>query len=115
VQWYSAVVFSTHTGPPASFCFSGSLVVRSGLITDQVVPKSVDLKTTFPPTYTVSGSWVEGMIGVFQLKRYLSSLAGPPSLRRACGLMFSCTPVAKFVRTRLPPCDSLITMFGSRG
>jgi hypothetical protein len=48
VQWFSAVVFSFHTGPPASFCFSLSLVVRSGLIVCQVSPKSRLRKTTLP-------------------------------------------------------------------
>jgi hypothetical protein len=49
VQWYSAVVFSGKTGPPAVFCFSGSFVVRSGLMARQVRPKSVDWNRTFAP------------------------------------------------------------------
>jgi len=48
VQWYSAVVFSFQTGPPASFCFSLSLVVRSGLIACHVSPKSRVRNTTLP-------------------------------------------------------------------
>src|SRR5437764_6460191 len=48
VVWYSAPVFSKATGPPADFCFDLSLVVKSGLMTVQDLPKSVDLKTTLP-------------------------------------------------------------------
>src|SRR6266567_8641516 len=48
VQWYSAVVFSVQM-VPTLFCFSGSLVERSGLIAFHVLPKSVDLKTTLLP------------------------------------------------------------------
>ena len=49
VQWTSAPVFSRDIGPPESFCFSGSLVVRSGLTVSQEWPLSEVRKRKFPP------------------------------------------------------------------
>ena len=86
VPWYSAVVFSMKTGPPADWSFSGSFVVRSGLIARQLPPKSSVRNTTFPPKYTVRPSWGEATMGAFQLKRNSRSPTGPPSPRRGCGL-----------------------------
>jgi hypothetical protein len=49
VQWNSARVLSLLIGPPLGFCFSGSLVVRSGLTIDHRSPRSDVLKSTLPP------------------------------------------------------------------
>ena len=49
VQWISAPVLSSVIGPPESFCFSGSLVERSGLMTYQDCPPFVVLNKKFPP------------------------------------------------------------------
>ena len=50
-----------------------SLRVRSGLMTVQCAPPSVDLKTTLPPMYTSLASFAETAIGLVQLNRYFSS------------------------------------------
>src|SRR5205085_10245359 len=93
------------TGPPESFKRSGLFVVRSWLIGCQVLPKSVDLKTTLPLSSTVFLSCGDWMIGEFQLKRYFMEPAAPPS-SNGCGLTSCCSRVRKLVRTMLPPCDS---------
>ena len=49
VLWYSARVLSGVIGPPESRCFSGSSVVRSGLIMSQLSPPSRVRKRTLPP------------------------------------------------------------------
>src|SRR5215510_14684802 len=49
VQWNSARVLSSEISPPESLIFSGSLVVRSGLMTFQVSPPSAERKSTLPP------------------------------------------------------------------
>src|ERR1041384_5448386 len=95
VEGYSAVEFSTAIGPPASLSFSGSFVVRSGLICSHVLPKSGDLKTTLPAKNTVVLSCAEKTIGAFQLKRNLFVDAGPPPLPRPHGLIDCCSRVRK--------------------
>ncbi len=71
VQWNSAAVLSFEMSPPEDCCFDLSFVVRSGLIAVHVLPRSVERNSTFPPKYTVPGSFAESTIGEFQLKRYL--------------------------------------------
>src|ERR1700680_3179146 len=51
VQWNSAAVLSTVTGPPDDCCLLLSFVVRSGLTTSHDCPCVVDLKRTLPPKY----------------------------------------------------------------
>src|ERR1041385_1185795 len=93
-------------GPPASFSFSGSFVVRSLLICVHVLPKSVLLKTTLPAKYTVCFSCGEKTIGAFQLKRYFCPAAGPPPLPRPHGFTCRCSRLLMSVQTMSPPCDS---------
>src|SRR5690349_20443070 len=69
----SADELSTVTPPDCScFCFSGSLVVRSGEIRSQVWPKSRERNKNWAPIYIVPFSLGESAIGVFQLKRSFS-------------------------------------------
>src|SRR5205814_9320765 len=76
VSYVSAPERSRLTGPPEAFCFVLSLRVRSGLAAVHRRPPSVDLKTTFPPTYTSFASVAETAIGDVQLNRYLRSAGG---------------------------------------
>ena len=64
----SADELSTVTPPDCScFCFSGSLVVRSGEIRSQLCPLSPERKRNWAPRYTVPSEWWLAAMGVFQL------------------------------------------------
>ena len=50
VVWFSAAVTSIVSPPDSScFCFSGSFVVRSGLMIVQLSPRSADLWRNWLP------------------------------------------------------------------
>ncbi len=74
VVWFSAVELSIVSPPDcACFCFSGSLVVRSGLIRSHVSPRSRVRYRYCAPRYNVPGTVALTWSGVFQLKRSLGS------------------------------------------
>src|SRR6185312_5825464 len=84
--WSRVVKFSAALAsivrPPlfAACCHSGLSVVRSGLITVQEAPWSVDLWTYWLPMYTVPGSKGSTARAAFQLKRsFLRPLPGAGS------------------------------------
>src|SRR3954454_21461420 len=83
-----------------------AFVVRSGLITVQESPRSVDLKTLLPAARSVPGSFGEKRSGVSQLKRYASPAAGAGVTLPAAGRMVLTSPVTLFRRIMLPSCDS---------
>ena len=73
VVFDSADELSTVMPPDSScFCFSGSLVVRSGEIRCQVSPWSVERKRNCAPMYTTPFCVGLAAIGAFQLKRSFS-------------------------------------------
>src|SRR5574337_218289 len=76
VSVFSALEMSWNTGPPATGWCSLMSRVRSFEIGCQLAPPSVDLNTTLPPMYTVSGSVADTAIGAAQLKRYWSCESG---------------------------------------
>src|SRR6266566_4478251 len=55
--------------PPDICCFDLSLRVRSGLITRQLRPPSLDMWTNWLPVYTVLWSWGEMVNGASHTKR----------------------------------------------
>src|SRR5690242_16518868 len=73
VLYVSAPLMSYSLGPPLVRCLLLSLFERSGLITVQCAPPSVDLKSTLAPRYTVLACVAETAMGDVQLKRYFSS------------------------------------------
>src|ERR1043165_1021264 len=65
VSEYSTLLVSFVIGPPDDACFDLSLRVRSGLMICQLLPSSVDLKSTLAAVYSVFGSCAEKSNGKF--------------------------------------------------
>ena len=93
-------------GPPETTCLALSLRVRSGEITLQCEPPSVDLKTTLPPRYTSLGSLAETAMGLVQLKRYFNSAGLISETPARYGRMFFERCVFLSSRLMLPFCES---------
>src|SRR5690348_2042516 len=106
VSKVSAPLRSSSTGPPLDACLLLSFRVRSGLTGFQVLPASVDLKSTLPPRYKVFGSVGATAMGEVQLKRYFSSDGGRSSTPCKYGRMKSLIPVRASRRWMEPFCES---------
>src|SRR5260370_17684347 len=72
------LVWSLVIGPPDGPCFAGSLRVRSGLITCQLWPSFVDLKSTWAAMNRAFGLVGASTIGNVHWKRYLRAAAPQP-------------------------------------
>ena len=72
------LVLSLVIGPPEGPCFDVSLRVRSGLITCQVCPSSIDLNRTCAPMNKSAGLSGDSTMGNVHWKRYLMSRAPQP-------------------------------------
>ncbi len=75
-----------------------SFRVRSGLISVQLAPSSVDFSSFCEPAYTTFGWRGSTAVGDTQLNRYLTALAGAPSGFRGQGLTFRVCPVLTSMR-----------------
>src|ERR1035437_2959009 len=88
-----------------------TLLVRSGLMTVQESPRSVDLKTLFAATRSVPLSFGEMIIGVSHSKRYASPGLGAGVTLSAFGRMLFDSPVTLSRRIMLPSCVSVQMIF----
>src|SRR5688500_12059203 len=104
---FLATIGSLPFTPIVTMSLRLAFVVRSGLMTVQESPRSVDLNTRLAAASNTPGSFGEIIRGVSQWKRKLSPCAGAGVTLLAFGRMFLDSPVILFRRMMLPSCDSV--------
>src|ERR1035438_10312850 len=109
------LVLSFVIGPPDVACRDLSLVVRSGLITVQVLPSSVLLNKRCDAAYSVLGACGENSSGKVHWKRSFRSSAGCPMGLSGHGVTLRSCPVRWSYRVVKPPYDPANTTLGSLG
>src|ERR1019366_3175615 len=110
-HWLTPSFFETVMSAPLSpivvMVSRFALPVRSGLMTDQESPRSVDLNTRFAATSSVPLSFGEMIIGVSHSQRYDSLATGAGVTLSAFGRMLFDSPVTLSRRNMLPSCVSV--------
>src|SRR5579883_2383848 len=81
----------------------------------QFAPPSVDLNSTLPPIYSVSGSVGDTAIGALQLKRYCSFEIGVSPMLVITGRMNFRVQLRVSMREAKPVCEAAYTIAGSDG
>src|SRR5260370_7350220 len=94
-----SLVIGPHDGP----CFAGSLRVRSGLITCQLWPSFVDLKSTWAAMNRAFGLVGASTIGNVHWKRYLRAAAPQPMGLSGHAVTAPPCPVRRPNRVTNPP------------